>query len=258
MQIAARWVGWCGLTLGAAAAVAALYARHDATTAVPENLPVVPADHESWRELTYRTFVMGLECRRTPEENARARIENEEALADCLDAWEGSFAVHAIPEAPESTDVRMILVEEESPLGECMRLRDQRDVAFCQSSWARPPADAHRNVPLRLGEARPNRGDAFRRDRERQAAGIADGEMIALACPAQPEQTFVGLPSRRLRKALSQCKSDRDHGWIRIALDETGTVSRVITTPKHVLDVPCALAEACGLRFAGLGTGLTF
>lgn len=250
MQIAARWVGWCGLTVGVAAATAALYARHDASASVPAN--------ERWRELTYRTFVMGGDCWPTPEASALARIANEEALDDCLDAWEGSLAVHGYPDAPESADVRMILVEEESPLGECILLRDRRDVPFCQSSWARPPADAHRNVPLHLGNSRSDVADAFRRERERAAAALAAGEIVALACPAQPAPTFVGLPSTDLQKELRQCKSGHAHGWIRIALDETGTVSRVITTPKQLLDVPCALAEACGLRFAGLGTGLTF
>ena len=128
MQIAARWVGWCGLTLGAAAAIPAMYARRDASASVPEN--------ESWRELTYRTFVVGLECRTTPEENARALLANEEALADCLDTWEGNFAIHPFARAPERSDIKVLLVEDHSTLSECMRLRNN-DTPFCEINPSR-------------------------------------------------------------------------------------------------------------------------
>lgn len=109
MQIAARWVGCCGLMLGAAVAIAALYARHDATTSLPES--------ESWRELTYRTFVMGADCWSTPEASAHGRIANEEALADCMDNWEGNFAVHQYPGEPDSlsTAPRKMVITEALP-----------------------------------------------------------------------------------------------------------------------------------------------
>jgi len=118
--------------LGAAAALAAFYMRDEATS-VREN--------ESWRWST-------------PEASAGGRIANEEALSDCMDSWEGDLAVHTYPGEPELADARKILVDEASPLGKCLRIGD-RDVPFCYTSRARPPADAHRNIPLLLGGARP-------------------------------------------------------------------------------------------------------
>jgi len=61
-----------------------------------------------------------------------------------------------------------------------------------------------------------------------------------------------------LQQTLARCTTDREHGWFRIALDETGAVSRVITSSAQVMDIPCVIENACGMRFAGLGTGLTF
>lgn len=55
---------------------------------------------------------------------------------------------------------------------------------------------------------------------------------------------------------LDQCLQVRD--WFRLELDETGTVTRVVTPPQNLPELPCIMATACGYRFAGLGAGLTF
>lgn len=246
MHIASRWFGWCGLALGAVGASAALYMTRQS--------PVRPAS-ESWRELTYRTYAYGYDCHDTPEANAIARKADEEALAECLDAWEGMVAIHPVTRIP---GVKEVLVEQGSPLEACLHLSGGHNYKFCGGSWDRPPADATLNVPAHLGITRPRTFDEYSHEREWERAALSSGSIVSLSCPAHVETTFVGLPSRELKQRLSRCDDRHTKGWFRLLFDEAGDVDRVVTTPERLSEVPCIMANACGLRFAGLGAGLSF
>jgi hypothetical protein len=240
MQIAARWVGWGGLAVGAVGAIAAL--------CVTQRAPTTPA---SPPDLWYRGYVLGSADCSTTAADAWAR--GEEALAGCMDAWEGGLAVRSDRREP---GLRLVLVEESSPLDRCLQVRKYENARFCDGSWARPPADARLNIPAHLGSKRVHTFDEYGWQRAWEAEAWAAGEIVSLSCPAHDASTFVGVPSLQLRIALSKCRGTSSEGLLRLAFDEAGDVDRVIAEPSLLPHVPCVMANACGLRFAGLGAGL--
>jgi hypothetical protein len=231
-MIAARGVGRCSL-VAAVAGVAALAATH--------KNPAPPED-ERWRELTYGAF--GRDCHDDTECDA-----DEEAAADCLDAWDGSMATRTYP----GFRGREFLVEEYSPLYECLVLRRRFG-----GGWSRPPVDAAFHFPPHAGSSRTKHFDEFAFQRQREAVPLAKGDIVKLSCPSTTSSTYVGLPPMRLRQALWSCKLQADKGWFDVSLDEGGNVTGVITSPDQVTSAPCIMAMACGLRFAGLGAVLSF
>ncbi len=249
MQIAVRWVGGFGLMLAAAAASAALVG-----TTRQESKST------RWTEMTYRGYVTGIPYEAPPEVALQALHADDEALAACMDAWPGKLAIRPVPELPGS---RFVQVEENTLLDQCLQVRHDREWRFSQGVWSSPPADATLNVPSYLGSARARDFDAFRYELERDAANVAHGSIVAISCPDQQDSTFEGLPSREFRWALWSCRNRHDRrlrsdDWFRLELDEAGNVTRVVTPPRHLSEVPCILATACGRRFAGLGAGITF
>lgn len=251
MQIAVRWAGGFGWVLVAATATAALV-----VIAAPRHEP----ESTQRTELTYRGYVTGLVNEAPPEVALRARHADDEALAACMDAWPGKLVIRSALGRPGT---RVVQVEENTLLDQCLQVRHWQDARFSRGVWSGPPADATLNVPSQLGSARVRSFDPILDEREREAAALADGSIVAASCPATPHTSFDGLPSLEFRMALSTCVSryhstvDHRHRF-RLALDGAGNVIRVIAPPEHLPEVPCLVATACGRRFAGLGGGLTF
>jgi hypothetical protein len=250
MQIAARLVAGFGLVLVAAAATASL------VVAAARTKPATTR----WTEMTYRGYLTGIHYEAPPGVALLVLHADDEALAACMDAWPGKLAIRSVPDLPGS---RFVQVEENTLLDQCLQVRHDRDGRFQQGIWSRTPTDATLNVPSYLGSARARGFDAFRYEREREAAALADGSIVAMSCPTQQDSIFEGLPSRELRRALRSCRNRHEgsfgsNDWFRLELDETGNVTRVVTQPPNLLEVSCIMATACGHRFASLGAGLTF
>jgi hypothetical protein len=195
MQVAAPWVGGFGLVLVAVGATASLVV----TAASPHE-----ARGNRWTAMTFRGYVTGRDYELPPEVKLRELRADEEALAACMDAWPGKLAIRPVPVLPGA---HFVQVEEGTLLDQCLQVRHYQDSRFGQGVWTSTPADATMNVPTHLGSARTRGFDAFRYEREREAAALADGEILAVSCPEQKRSTSEGLPSYEFHVALRHCMS---------------------------------------------------
>lgn len=241
-MIAARWIGWGSLVV---VAVGAIVLGVDRQAAHPVD--------ESWRDLSYNVYDPG-GCGSTAEATARTQAAHEEAVAACMDAWGGRLAIRT---SSDPVPRKIYVVEETSDLARCLEARYDFGGSFCGGhGHAHPPADATMHVPQHLGTARASAFDEQAYAQVSEDLMVADGSLLAIACPTTTSSRFVGLPDRQLR-GLWRCKRDPEPHFV-LRLDETGTVERILVWPRSLADVPCALANACGVQFAGMGGFLIF